>query len=89
MWNIIPEEQEKSLWGRISSTEIGLPNFTIYWLLKEVFPFSSILFRNNKYVQEPSFDLSLCLACEYSRLTLALFLAARDVALAKYNRHEV
>ena len=78
MWNIIPEEQEKLFSGWISSRESRASKFYHFcWLLSKVFPF--YIFRNIKYAHEPSFDKSLCLACEYSRFTLALFFSTGDV----------
>ena len=56
-------------WSR--QMKVGLRNFTNYWLSNELFSFSS-QFRNMKYAGEPSIDMSLCLACEYSCFSLPL-----------------
>ena len=62
-------------WSR--QMKVGLRNFTNYWLSNELFSFSS-QFRNMKYAGEPSIDMSLCLACEYS--CFSLLLANRDIS---------
>ena len=39
------EEKEKSFWGELCQRKVGRTNFTIYWLLNELFPFSSLQAR--------------------------------------------